>query len=297
MLSINACHDVFTYARRFLQQNALTSLASSPPLPTLVTLDVSNNPLETLEGLKQYPELRTLRATHTMLSNLDALADLQGCPHLESLDLSSSKLHASELLAYLAVATPQLRCLYLQGSPLASDLAHYRKRCIAALPRLQYLDDRPVSAKDRRCAEAWDRGGPEAEARERQLCLEEARAQLQGHASAFLRRGEGATLLGKDEEEEGAKSKAEPANSTLEVDADGEARGEAAAEHGGSWSASDEAPWPAKDASRVLPTTSTEIGEDEEAGSCSVGAPLSRADPSCCREPAEENVLRPRRPC
>lgn len=40
---------------------------------------------------------------------------------------------------------------------------HYRKAILAALPRLQYLDDRPVFEVERVTVDAWVKGGRDAE--------------------------------------------------------------------------------------------------------------------------------------
>ena len=48
-------------------------------------------------------------------------------------------------LSCLIRTLPQLRVLYLLGNPLLSPrLPNYRKRTLAALPQLTYLDERPV---------------------------------------------------------------------------------------------------------------------------------------------------------
>ncbi|CAD7950641.1 unnamed protein product [Amoebophrya sp. A25] len=44
---------------------------------------------------------------------------------------------------------------------------HYRRRCVAGFPGLRMLDGAPIGLMERECAEAWIRGGAEAEARAR----------------------------------------------------------------------------------------------------------------------------------
>ena len=62
---------------------------------------------------------------------------------------------------------PSLSVLYLQNNPITKKIPNYRKTLIARLPKLKYLDDRPVFDEDRRYAEAFARGGLEGERQER----------------------------------------------------------------------------------------------------------------------------------
>ncbi len=55
----------------------------------------------------------------------------------------------------LLVQLPQLGVLYLQGNPCVKRIAHYRKVVVARMPKLKYLDDRPVFDEERLRAEAW----------------------------------------------------------------------------------------------------------------------------------------------
>ena len=50
--------------------------------------------------------------------------------------------------------------------------------CISG-KELKYLDDRPVFPKERACAEAWERGGTEAENEERQNWINKERRRVQ----------------------------------------------------------------------------------------------------------------------
>ena len=89
------------------------------------------------------------------------------------MDVTDNELdgEAEELVALLA-RMPALRALYLSaGNPIAAKLRPYRKRLVAALPQLAYLDDRPVFDAERRAAEAWARGGETEERVERERII------------------------------------------------------------------------------------------------------------------------------
>lgn len=66
---------------------------------------------------------------------------------------------------------PHLKVLYLFNNEVAKGklIPSYRKTTIAKLSILSYLDDRPVFEEDRRNAEAYHRGGIDAERAERDL--------------------------------------------------------------------------------------------------------------------------------
>lgn len=55
----------------------------------------------------------------------------------------------------------------MKNTPLTKSYKNYRKKLTAALPKLQYLDDRPVKEVDHRLAVAWVKGGTEMENQER----------------------------------------------------------------------------------------------------------------------------------
>jgi len=80
---------------------------------------------------------------------------------------------------------PQLKVLYMKGNPCVKKIYAYRKATIATLPRLTYLDDRPVFKDDRRTSEAFMRGGLTAEREERKILKQEERDQAERSQAAF----------------------------------------------------------------------------------------------------------------
>ena len=86
---------------------------------------------------------------------------------LRVLNLSNNELTHHTLIATLV----KLTCLYFNGNPVCG-IQHYRDTMIAAFPELTFLDDMPVGERDRRLAEAFMRGGSEAEETESAAILQ-----------------------------------------------------------------------------------------------------------------------------
>jgi dynein assembly factor 1 len=147
----------------FAQQNMITSIPESLPV-SLSTLNVSSNNVSSLRNLARLAELQTLQASNCKLKTLESIDELRRCASLSTIDLEHNEIDGDpERLVDLFKSAPSVACLYLRGNPIVSRLRQYRKRMIAALPGLAYLDDRPVFPLERACAEAWLAGGLDAE--------------------------------------------------------------------------------------------------------------------------------------
>lgn len=60
-----------------------------------------------------------------------------------------------------------MACLYMKGTPFSRGFKNYRKKFTASLPKLKFLDDRPIQEIDHRLAQAWVMGGPQLEKEEK----------------------------------------------------------------------------------------------------------------------------------
>jgi len=151
----------------------------------LYNLNLVDNMIETIEGLSKCTKLNTLQLKRNRIGEKKGLEDLTGlleCPSIAVLDISDNKIEDENILPEILEKMPNLSVLYCQGNGFCRKIPNYRKVIIAKLPGLNYLDDRPVFPEDRRFAEAFYKGGLDAEREERKKFKEEeAEKHLKNH--------------------------------------------------------------------------------------------------------------------
>ncbi|OAE32958.1 hypothetical protein AXG93_673s1350 [Marchantia polymorpha subsp. ruderalis] len=149
--------------------NALCDLQNLEEYTGVKLLYLEENCLESMNGLQPLKQLQCLYLRKNFIKSIDHIDELQFLDTLDIriLDLSHNELKDGDGVLEIALSLPQLAVLYLSGNPCISRMPHYRKNIIAKLAKLSHLDDRPVFWDERLFAEAWLRGGQEAETAER----------------------------------------------------------------------------------------------------------------------------------
>ncbi|ALC39253.1 dtr [Drosophila busckii] len=153
----------------FLQNNLIKKIENLGPCAALDTLNLSFNHIRKIENIGSdiLPVLNTLNISSNYLKDSESIAQLAECKNLSVVDLSNNRID-DILVVKIFEQMPCLKVLVLQGNPVVSRLPQYRKTLILACKELTYLDSRPVFPRDRSCAEAWKKGGYEAERKENQ---------------------------------------------------------------------------------------------------------------------------------
>lgn len=192
----------------YLQQNLIDKIENLDALQDLRTLNLANNQLNKIENLSCLPLLETLHLAHNNLSTYEALEHLQDCHSVSCLDLSHNRIDDPSIIDIFE-KMPNLKVVNLMGNPMLKKVRFYRKNMTIRLKNLTYLDDRPVFPRDRACAEAWGKGGHEAEKEERLRWATKEREKIQASVD-YLRhlREEGeAKRAAKKQEDEKTESK------------------------------------------------------------------------------------------
>lgn len=174
----------------YLQQNLLSKLENLEHLEFLDTLNVSNNTISKIENIGAIPKLNTLQISHNRLSTADDVQHLSQCRNLSVLDVSHNRIEDPEVLEVFA-SMENLHVLNMMGNPVIKKIKNYRKMFIIKIKELRYLDDRPVFPRERACAEAWEKGGVEAERAERERWITRERKKIMDsvHALSKIREG------------------------------------------------------------------------------------------------------------
>merc|ERR1719316_2650136 len=102
-----------------------------------------------------------------------------------SLDVQENRIDDPDVLPEVFARMKDLRVLYLKGNPAAKKIVNYRKSLTVYCKEMRYIDDRPVFEDDRRCAEAFNRGGLEEERAEKRRIRDEKAKKHDDNMKAF----------------------------------------------------------------------------------------------------------------
>jgi Leucine-rich repeat (LRR) protein len=143
----------------YLSKNLISKIQGLESLSSLVTLDLSNNRLTNIGGLEGCTSLKTINLQRNALTSVEGLEGLVACPSLDNIDITNNRIEGD--VTSLMARLPSLHALSVNGNP-CTQTQGFRKRTIAAIPTLTYLD-RPIDEIEKVGAHAFVTEGPEKE--------------------------------------------------------------------------------------------------------------------------------------
>mmetsp|Transcript_13422 Transcript_13422/g.26349 ORF Transcript_13422/g.26349 Transcript_13422/m.26349 type:complete len:585 (+) Transcript_13422:74-1828(+) len=148
----------------YLQSNCIERIENLEALTSLRLLNLAHNSISSVEGLATLTSLETINLAANKLTDVESLAGLAERPTLRTVDISCNYVEDGDgLLEFWPTALPSIECLYVHHNSCSRYLKDVRRRLISKLPKLRWLDERPVTPVERVGCEAWATGGREAE--------------------------------------------------------------------------------------------------------------------------------------
>jgi len=185
----------------FLHENGICKVEGLDNLQNLDKLNLASNPLKKLENMENLQNLTTLIVEKCFFNTVENIREIVKLKKLNVLNISQNNIEEPEILDVLK-ELPELKVLYLKGNPCVKSIRSYRKKVVSSIPTLTYLDDRPIFETERRLADAWAKGGHNAEKEERKRIKEEKDASDKRYHEKFKEFSENAKKsLGNTEEE------------------------------------------------------------------------------------------------
>ncbi|XP_026671572.1 dynein assembly factor 1, axonemal homolog [Ceratina calcarata] len=202
----------------YLHNNLISKIENLDYLAKLDTLNLSHNTIRRIENLDGLKFLNSLNLSHNYLQGTADIDHLRLLDNLAVLDISHNRIDTDQVVNILG-DMKNLRVVSLMGNPVLKTIRLYRKTMILKCINLKYLDDRPVFPRDRACAEAWMRGGPQEEAAERRRWIEAEQKKINDSVQALINKRKLCKPVGTSEKEAEDKKKTkkdeEAATSTL----------------------------------------------------------------------------------
>lgn len=169
-----------------LQNNYIEEITGLETLVNLTTLCLSNNYISKIENIDSLTKLETFEIDHNRVKTVELLQGILACPSIKILNMTHNMIEDENVIEVLA-KLPNLTVLRLDCNPFVPKMRNYRRKIGIDLPQLNYLDDSPISAEDRRLFAAWLEGGKEAEMLERKKMKQEKRDREDADMRDFRR--------------------------------------------------------------------------------------------------------------
>ena len=147
----------------YLQNNYIKEIENLENNIKLSILNLSNNKIQSIPNISYLDKLENLYISKNSLSTIQNLEGLLNLKSLSLLDIQNNPFSVSpdELIIFLN-KLEKLKVLYLKGD-ITRLIPNYRRTLIVKIKNLTYLDDKPIKNEDKIGAEAYFKGGYQAE--------------------------------------------------------------------------------------------------------------------------------------
>lgn len=166
----------------FLQNNLIKEITNLDKNLRLKAINLHQNSILKIDNLAHLKELSNLDLSNNYIKTFEQLEHLKELKSIETLTLTQNQIEYDEKILGLFGCMSQLKCVYLSGNDFYRQCPKYRQQMVGTCKQLQYLDERPVTIKERRCADKFIEGGDEAYKLESEkIKQEELQQKMQEH--------------------------------------------------------------------------------------------------------------------
>ena len=147
----------------YLQNNYIKEIENLENNNKLSILNLSNNKIQSIPDITYLNKLDNLYISKNALSTIKNLEGLLYLKSLTLLDIQNNpfKMNPDDLIVFLN-KLEKLKVLYLKGD-ITRSIPNYRRYLTVKIRNLTYLDDKPIKNEDRVGADAYFKGGYQAE--------------------------------------------------------------------------------------------------------------------------------------